>query len=140
MEQPQLGGGRAGGRRGMVFVVKDGKYSPRVVRLGVSNYDVSEVLSGLTEGDSVAILNVAAMQARQQAEMDQVRNRGGVPGMQRQQQGGQGGAGGARWCSGQSWRRPERRGQLMTVPAPRPEERGAKSPRHGRAERERASS
>ena len=88
------GGGRAGGRRGMVFVVKDGKYSPRVVRLGVSNYDVSEVLSGLTEGDSVAILNVAAMQARQQAEMDQVRNRGGVPGMQRQQQGGQGGAAG----------------------------------------------
>ena len=89
------GGGRAGGRRGMVFVVKDGKYTPKVVRLGVSNYDVSEVLSGLAEGDSVAILNVAAMQARQQAELDQVRNRGGVPGLQRQQQGGQGGAGGA---------------------------------------------
>jgi HlyD family secretion protein len=89
------GGGRAGGRRGMVFVVKNGKYTPKVVRLGVSNYDVSEVLSGLTEGDSVAILNVAAMQARQQAELDQVRNRGGVPGLQRQQQGGQGGAGGA---------------------------------------------
>jgi HlyD family secretion protein len=96
------GGGRAGGRRGMVFVVKDGKYSPRVVRLGVSNYDVSEVLSGLTEGDSVAILNVAAMQARQQAEMDQVRNRGGVPGMQRQQQGGQGGAGGASGAAGRA--------------------------------------
>jgi HlyD family secretion protein len=88
-------GGRAGGRRGMVFVVKNGKYSPKVVRLGVSNYDVSEVLSGLAEGDSVAILNVAAMQARQQAELDQVRNRGGVPGLQRQQQGGQGGTGGA---------------------------------------------
>ena len=89
-----IGGGRAGGRRGMVFVVKDGKYIPKVVRLGVSNYDVSEVLSGLSEGDSVAILNVAAMQARQQAELDQVRNRGGVPGLQRQQQGGQGGAAG----------------------------------------------
>jgi hypothetical protein len=90
------GGGRAGGRRGMVFVVKNGKYTPKVVRLGVSNYDVSEVLSGLSEGDSVAILNVAAMQARQQAELDQVRNRGGVPGLQRQQQqGGQGGAAGA---------------------------------------------
>ena len=86
----------------MVFVVKDGKYSPRVVRLGVSNYDVSEVLSGLTEGDSVAILNVAAMQARQQAEMDQVRNRGGVPGMQRQQQGGQGGTGGASGAAGRA--------------------------------------
>ena len=79
----------------MVFVVNNGKYAPKVVRLGVSNYDVSEVLSGLAEGDSVAILNVAAMQARQQAELDQVRNRGGVPGLQRQQQGAQGGAGGA---------------------------------------------
>ena len=80
----------------MVFVVKAGKYTPKVVRLGVSNYDVSEVISGLSEGDSVAILNVAAMQARQQAELDQVRNRAGVPGLQRQQPagGGQGGAAG----------------------------------------------
>ena len=88
-------GQRGQGRRGMVFVVNNGKYAPKVVRLGVSNYDVSEVLSGLAEGDSVAILNVAAMQARQQAELDQVRNRGGVPGLQRQQQGTQGGAGSA---------------------------------------------
>jgi len=87
-------GQRAGGRRGMVFVVKNGKYTPKVVRLGVSNYDVSEVLSGLSEGDSVAILNVAAMQARQQADLDQVRNRAGVPGLQRQQGAG-GAAGGA---------------------------------------------
>jgi HlyD family secretion protein len=87
--------GRARGRRGMVFVVKGGKYTPKVVQLGVSNYDVSEVLSGLNEGDSVAILNVAAMQAQQQASLDQVRNRGGVPGLQRQQPQGQGGAGGA---------------------------------------------
>lgn len=72
----------------MVFVVKGGKYTPKVVQLGVSNYDVSEVLSGLNVGDSVAILNVAAMQAQQQASLDQIRNRAGVPGMQRQQGGG----------------------------------------------------
>jgi HlyD family secretion protein len=95
----QGGGGafgqRAGGRRGMVFVVKNGKYTPKVVRLGVANYDVSEVLSGLSEGDSVAILNVAAMQAKQQADMDQIRGRAGVPGLQRQQPQGQtGGAAG----------------------------------------------
>jgi HlyD family secretion protein len=93
------GGQRAGGRRGMVFLVDNGKYIPKVVRLGVSNFDVSEVVSGLNEGDSVAILNVAAMQARQQEEMDRMRSRSGMPGMQRQQpqggQGGQGGAGGA---------------------------------------------
>jgi HlyD family secretion protein len=87
--------GRGRGRRGMVFTVKNGKYTPKVVQLGVSNYDVSEVLSGLNDGDSVAILNVAAMQAQQQASLDQVRNRVGVPGLQRQQPQGQGGAGGA---------------------------------------------
>ena len=91
--QAGIAGGQrgAGGRRGMVFVVDNGKYIPKVVRLGVSNFDVSEVVSGLSEGDSVAILNVAAMQARQQEEMDRIRSRGGMPGMQRQQpQGGQG--------------------------------------------------
>ena len=89
----QRGGG--GGRRGIVFVVNNGKYSPRMVRLGVSNFDVSEVLSGISMGDSVAILNVAAMQARQQEEMDRVRSRGGMPGMQRQQPQGQGQRAGA---------------------------------------------
>ena len=95
--QGAAGGARAQGRRGMVFVVKNGKYTPKVVRLGVSNYDVSEVLSGLNEGDSVAILNVAAMQAKQQADLDQIRNRAGVPGLQKQQspQGGAAGGGAA---------------------------------------------
>jgi HlyD family secretion protein len=99
----QRGGQGGGGRRGMVFVVDNGKYIPKVVRLGVSNFDVSEVISGLSEGDSVAILNVAAMQARQQEEMDRIRSRGGMPGMQRQQpqgQGGQGGQGGQRGGGG----------------------------------------
>ena len=98
----QRGGQAGGGRRGMVFVVDNGKYIPKVVRLGVSNFDVSEVVSGLSEGDSVAILNVAAMQARQQEELDRIRSRGGMPGMQRQQpqQGGQGGQGGQRGGGG----------------------------------------
>ncbi len=86
-------GGSGRGRRGMVFTVKDGKYTARVVRLGVSNFDVAEVLEGLQEGEQVAILNVAAMQARQQTELDQMRGRAGVPGMQRQQPGGQSGQG-----------------------------------------------
>jgi len=101
------GGGAGRGRRGMVFTVKDGKYTPRVVRLGVSNYDVAEVLDGLQEGEQVAILNVAAMQARQQNELDQMRGRTGMPGMQRQQQGGgAGGAGGAAGGQGGAGSRP----------------------------------
>lgn len=88
-------GGQARARRGLVFTVKAGKYTPKVVRLGASNFDVSEVLSGLNEGDSVAILNVAVLQAQQQNDMNQIRNRAGVPGMQRQQPAAGGAAGGA---------------------------------------------
>lgn len=88
------GSARARGRTAMVFTVKNGKYTPKVVRLGVNNFDYSEVLSGLEEGEQVAILNVAAMQARQQSELDQMRGRAGMPGMQRQPTNTQGGAGG----------------------------------------------
>jgi HlyD family secretion protein len=104
--QGAAGGARAQGRRGLVFTVKNGKYTPKVVRLGVSNYDVSEVLSGLNEGDSVAILNVAAMQAKQQADLDQIRNRGGVPGLQKQQSTQGGAAGGAAGRTGGGGQRP----------------------------------
>jgi HlyD family secretion protein len=96
-QQGGFGGGNA--RRGLVFVASDTtdkkKYSPRSVRLGASNFDYSEVLSGVKEGELVAILNVAALQAKQQQDMNNIRGRAGVPGIQRQQTGGQGGAGGA---------------------------------------------
>lgn len=93
------GFGGANARRGLVFVASDTtakkKYSPRMVRLGVSNFDYSEVLSGVKEGELVAILNVAAMQAKQQSDMNQIRGRAGVPGIQRPQAaGGAGAAGG----------------------------------------------
>ena len=84
-------------RRGLVFTVKGGKYTPRVVSLGISNFDVSEVLSGLNDGDSVAILNVAVLQAQQQNDLNQIKTRiGGVPGMQRQQPAAGAGGGAAR--------------------------------------------
>ena len=82
------GGGRSGGRRGLVFVSKNKKYEPRMVRLGVSNFDYSEVLSGVQEGEQVAILNVAVLQAKNQADMNQVRNRSALPGVQRPTTGG----------------------------------------------------
>jgi HlyD family secretion protein len=92
------GSGRgAGGRRGLVFVATDTtktkKYGPRMVRLGASNFDYSEVLSGVKEGDLVAILNVAALQAKNQDAMNQVRGRAGVPGIQRAPTTGGAGAG-----------------------------------------------
>ncbi len=94
-------GGRPGGvtrtRTALVFVqIGEGKYEPRLVRLGASDYDYSEVLSGLKEGDKVASLNVAALQARRDQANDRMRNMtgGGVPGVQQPGPRGGGGGGG----------------------------------------------
>jgi HlyD family secretion protein len=93
-------GGRPGGvtrtRTALVFVqIGEAKYEPRIVRLGASDYDYSEVLSGLKEGDKVASLAVAALQAQRDQANDRMRNMGGggVPGVQ-QPRGGGGGPGG----------------------------------------------
>jgi HlyD family secretion protein len=86
-----------GGRRGLVFVAKGSTFEPRVVTLGIANYDFTEVLSGLTEGEQVAIITAAALQQRRQEQLERFRGMtgGGVPGMQRQQGGAPSGGGGA---------------------------------------------
>jgi HlyD family secretion protein len=89
-----LGAGMAGGRPGgvtrtrtaLVFVqIGVNKYEPRLVKLGASNYDYAEVLSGLKEGDKVALLAVQALQAKRDQQNDRMRSMtgSGVPGMQR---------------------------------------------------------
>lgn len=83
-------------RTALVFVQNEGIWEPRVVRLGVSNYDFSEVLSGLQEGETVALLAVASLQQRRDMQNDRLRSNmgGGVPGLQ------SGGGGGARGSGG----------------------------------------
>jgi HlyD family secretion protein len=85
-------------RVGLVFVVDSGTYTPRVVRLGASNYDYTEVVSGLEEGEQVALLAAATLQQRRQENVERFQRMtgGGVPGMSRQgqQQGQQGGSAG----------------------------------------------
>ena len=90
-------GPNGGGRRGLVFVAKGSTFEPRIVTLGIANYDYTEVRSGLTEGEQVAIITAAALQQRRQQQLERFRGMtgGGVPGMQRQQGGGGGGGGGA---------------------------------------------
>ena len=71
-------------RTGLVFVVNAaGGYEPRVLRLGASNYDYSEVISGVAEGETVATLAVASLQAKRDAANDRMRQMqgGAVPGM-----------------------------------------------------------
>ena len=73
---------RARSRAGLVFVQKaDSTWEPRMVRLGVANFDYTEVLDGLKEGENVALLSAAAMQAQRQAAQDRARQMmgGGSP-------------------------------------------------------------
>jgi hypothetical protein len=90
-----MGGGR--GRTGLVFVPEGGSFTPKIVRLGASNYDYSEVTSGLAEGDQVALLAAATLQAQRQQSVERFRGMtgGGVPGMSRQQSQQGGATGGA---------------------------------------------
>jgi hypothetical protein len=97
------GGGAGGGARridpnatprsGMVFVEKDGTWEPRVLRLGVANYDFTQVVSGLEEGEKVAMLNAAILQLRRQEQMDRLRG-GASPLGGGGNMGGMGGPGG----------------------------------------------
>lgn len=102
----QGGGGGAGGFGGatgsfgggtggpmFVFVKKGDKYSPRLVRVGISDFDYTEIVSGLQQGEMVALLGPAVLQA--QREQLQSRVRAGTGGGLQQQQTPAGGAGGA---------------------------------------------
>jgi HlyD family secretion protein len=67
-------GGRSASRTGLVFVQRaDSSYEARIVRLGVADYDFTEVLSGLAEGDRVALLSAAALQMQRQENQDRMR-------------------------------------------------------------------
>jgi len=82
-------------RQGVVFVVTDsGTYEPRMVRLGVADYDFSEVISGLQEGEMVASLAMAALQAAREQRNARFSGMGGVPGLSRTTPAAPGGGGG----------------------------------------------
>jgi HlyD family secretion protein len=86
-------------RPGLVFVAKDKTYEPRMVMIGAANFDFTEIVSGLEEGEQVALLAALSLQAQRQQQNDRFRQNmgGGVPGMQ---QGGNVGAGGGRGPGG----------------------------------------
>ena len=82
--------GRSRARPAMIFVGDSGKWEPRMIMAGVSNYDFTEIVSGAKEGEKVALLAAAAMAAQRQAQTDRIRSMtgGGVPGMQQPRGGG----------------------------------------------------
>lgn len=70
----QQGNSRTRPRTGLVFVQRGATWEAKTVRLGVANYDYTEVLDdGLKEGDKVAMLSAAALQAKRQQQNDQMK-------------------------------------------------------------------
>jgi HlyD family secretion protein len=87
------GGGLAGGAGGagrpqragraqVAFVRTSKGLEPRVVQLGISNFDYAEVLGGVEEGEEVVLLSVAELQAKRAQDQSRIRQRmgSGLPG------------------------------------------------------------
>jgi HlyD family secretion protein len=65
-------------RPGVVFVQDtNGVIAPRTVMLGVNDWDHTEVLRGLEEGEAVVLISVARLQAQQQEMLNRMRQRAG---------------------------------------------------------------
>jgi len=88
------GGGGAGSFRRntaepssyIVFVMKQGKAAPVQIRTGLTDLDYIEVVSGLTEQDTVLVLPSASLLNAQRDMQQRMRNvtGGGLPGLQQQ--------------------------------------------------------
>lgn len=87
-------GGAGAGQPQVAFVKTASGYEPRLIHVGVSDYEYTQVLSGLKEGEQVAMLSVAEIQAQRSALTERIRSRMGS-GLT-----GSGSGGGARPSSG----------------------------------------
>ena len=73
-------------RRAVVFVMaEDGTIEPRAVMIGLNDWDFTEVVSGLEEGEQIAIVGAAQLRASQDEFLDRIRSNsnpfgGGGPG------------------------------------------------------------
>jgi HlyD family secretion protein len=83
LSTPEMGGVGRRTHVGLVFVVDSAHktYHPRVVMLGAANFDYTEAVSGLKEGERVALLASLAIQAQRQQLNDRLRQGMGVPGL-----------------------------------------------------------
>jgi hypothetical protein len=86
-------GARAGGGdvgTYIVFVLRNGTPTPLQIRTGLTDLDYIEVLSGLTESDTVLALPSASLVNSQRDMRDRMTRMtgGGLPGLQQQPTGG----------------------------------------------------
>ena len=95
LSTPESGPTRVRPRSGLVFVAEGNTFKPKIVMLGQGNFDYTQVVSGLQEGEKVAMLASAALQAQRMQQNDRMRQGMGVPGLSGAPTGpGRGGAGG----------------------------------------------
>ena len=79
--------------RAVVFVIGEGEIiEPRAVMIGLTDWDRTEVVSGLDEGDRVALIGLAQLQVQREEFLERMRSRGSNP----FDMGGRGGRGGFR--------------------------------------------
>jgi len=81
-QRARSGASGENGRPGVVFIRgADGLLSARAVLIGVNDWNNSEILMGVEEGEVVALIGGAALQARQQERNAQMQSRmgGGLP-------------------------------------------------------------
>jgi len=83
LSTPEMGGTGRRTHPGLVFVADSAHktYHARVVMLGAANFDYTEVVTGLKEGERVALLASLALQAQRQQQNDRLRQGMGVPGL-----------------------------------------------------------
>jgi HlyD family secretion protein len=59
---------------------EQGEPELRMVRVGINDWDHTQVVSGLEEGETLAVVGAAQLQAQQQEFLDRIRSRrGGGP-------------------------------------------------------------
>ena len=63
-------------RRAVVFVVgEDGSLEPRAAMIGLNDWDVTQIVSGVEEGEAVALIGAAQLRATQEAFLERIRSR-----------------------------------------------------------------
>jgi HlyD family secretion protein len=87
MARGSFGGGSWGGssndadrdvRPAVVFILgPDSIPRPRLVHIGLGDWDNTQIVSGLEAGETLVIVGAAQLQARQQEFLERMRSRGG---------------------------------------------------------------
>ena len=72
------GAGAGSARRSVVFVLNDaGRPEPRVIQVGLSDWDNTEVISGLDGTEQLVVVGAAQLQAQQAQWLERIRSRSG---------------------------------------------------------------